>query len=132
MKQQVVLDFVDAINCADVDKIYDLMTIDHLFIDTQDNRTVGKDAMRQAWIGYFSLFPDYRIEINEIFENESSICMLGYASATYKNLTNENNSNHWRIPAAWTATVIDNRIKKWQVYADNIIVMDIINRSVIT
>jgi len=129
MKKHVISDFVAAINCANVDKIYDLMTFDHLFIDTQDNRTVGKDVMRQAWIGYFGLFPDYKIEINEIFEKDSLVCILGYASGTYKNLTNENNSNYWRIPAAWMAILEDNHIKKWQVYADNIIVMDIINRN---
>jgi ketosteroid isomerase-like protein len=129
MKKKVILDFVDAINCTEVDRISDLMTIDHLFIDSQDNRTVGKDTMIQAWIGYFSWFPDYKIEINEIFEKDSLFCILGYASGTYRNLTNENNSNHWRIPAAWTAIVEDNHIKKWQVFADNIIVMDIINRN---
>jgi hypothetical protein len=127
MKKQIILDFIDAINCANVNRICDLMTIDHIFIDSQDNRTIGRDAMRQAWIGYFRLFPDYKIETNEIFEKDTMSCILGYASGTYMNLTNENNSNHWRIPAAWTAIVEDNRIKQWQVYADNIVVMDIIN-----
>jgi hypothetical protein len=36
MKKHVILDFIDAINCTNVDKIYDLMTIDHLFIDSQE------------------------------------------------------------------------------------------------
>lgn len=58
MKERVVLDYVNAINCTNVDRIYDLMTVDHLFIDSQDNRTIGRDVMRQAWLGYFSLFPD--------------------------------------------------------------------------
>jgi len=129
MGTKIVLDFIDAINSANVDRLYDLMTIDHIFIDSQDNRTVGRDNMRLAWIGYFSLFPDYKIETNEIFEKDPLSCILGYASGTYRNLTNENNSNHWRIPAAWTAIVKDNQIKQWQVYADNIVVMDIINKN---
>jgi ketosteroid isomerase-like protein len=129
METDIVLGFIDAINCANVDKMYDLMTIDHSFIDSQDNMMTGKDNMRQAWIGYFNLFPDYKIEINEILEKDSMICIFGHASGTYRNLTNENNSNHWRIPAAWTAIVKDNKIKQWQVYADNIIVMDIINKN---
>lgn len=57
---------------------------------------------------------------------------LGHASGTYKNLDNPNNSNHWRIPAVWKAIIIENQVKHWQVYADNIIVMDIINRSNLT
>jgi ketosteroid isomerase-like protein len=129
MNTNVVLDFADAISNADVDKIYSLMAEDHLFIDSQDNRVLGKENMKQAWIGYFALFPDYKIEINEILEKDSLICAIGYASGTYKNLKNKNNSNHWRIPAAWSAIVKDNKIKVWQVYADNIIVMKIINEN---
>jgi len=129
MNTNIVLDFVEAINNADVDKIYNLMTDNHLFIDSQDNRVIGKENMKQPWIGYFALFPDYKIEINEILEKDSLICALGYASGTYKNLKNENNSNYWRIPIALTATVKDNQIKVWQVYADNSIVLDIIKKN---
>ena len=129
MNTKVVLDFVHAINSANVDKICSLMTVDHLFIDSQDNRMTGRENMKQAWIEYFELFPDYKIEINEVLQRDSLLCILGYASGTYKNLKNKNNSNYWRIPAAWTAILIDNQIKVWQVYADNIAVMDIINRN---
>jgi hypothetical protein len=129
METKIVLAFINAINCADIDKMCDLMANDHLFIDSQDHRMAGKDNMRQAWLGYFDLFPDYMIEINEIFAKDSMICMFGYASGTYKNLVNEDNSNYWRIPAAWRAIVEDDQIKLWQVYADNIIVLEIVNRN---
>jgi|ERR1035437_1669101 len=129
MNTKVFLNFIKAINSTNVDKIYDLMTDNHLFIDSQDNRVVGKENLKKAWVGYFELFPDYKIEINEILEKDTRIYAFGYASGTYKNLKNENNSNYWRIPAAWTATVKDNQIMVWQVYADNIIVLDIINRN---
>jgi ketosteroid isomerase-like protein len=129
METTIVSDFVDAINNANVDKMVELMATDHLFIDSQDHKMEGKDNLRDAWTGYFALFPDYKIEINEILANESVICMFGYASGTYKNLIEEDNRNHWRIPAAWKAIVIDNHIMSWQVYTDNIIVMDIIKRN---
>ena len=129
MKNKIVLDFVDAINSANVENLYTLMSDDHLFIDSQDNRVIGKETMKQSWIQYFAMFPDYKIEVNEIFEKDSLICMLGYAGGTYKKLKNENNSNYWRVPAAWRCIVKDNKILQWQVYADNIIVMDIINRN---
>jgi hypothetical protein len=129
MKQRIALDFIDAINCANVDKMCNLMSIDHTFIDSQDNKTTGKEKLRQGWFGYFSFFPDYKIEINEILEMDSLICMFGYASGTYRNLINEDNSNFWRIPAAWRAIVKDNKINLWQVYADNILVMNIINKN---
>ena len=129
MKNNILLDFVDAINKADIDKILNIMSDDHVLIDSHDNKVSGKDNLKQAWIGYFALFPDYKIEINETLEKDSLICILGYASGTYKNLQNDINSNFWRIPAAWTAIIKDNHVKHWQVYADNIIVMDIINRN---
>ena len=129
MKTQIVFDFVDAINTGNVDNLCLLMTTDHIFIDSQDNKTEGKDKIKQAWMAYFSWFPDYKIEINEIFEKDSLICLLGYASGTYKALKKTNNSNFWRIPAAWKAIIQDNKVKQWQVYADNIVVMEIINRN---
>jgi ketosteroid isomerase-like protein len=129
MRYKVVLDFIDAINSSDVEGIIDLMTDDHVFIDSQGNKTTGKDKLKQAWAGYFGLFPDYRIEIKETLEKGSLIFILGFASGTYKNLHDENNSNHWRIPAVWTAIIKDNKVISWQVYADNLIVMDIINKN---
>ena len=129
MNGGVVKDFIAAINNANIEKICSLMTDDHIFIDSQGNKMIGNDNLKKAWIDYFSLFPDYKIEINETFEKDSLICILGYASATYKNLKNGDNSNHWRIPAAWKAIIKDNKVKHWQVYADNIIVMDIINKN---
>ena len=129
MGTTVVLDFIEAINHANIDKMVDLMTIDHVFIDSQDNRTIGKDKMRQAWIGYFALFPDYKIEINEILEKDHLIAMSGYTSGTYKNMINEDKSNFWRIPAAWRVLMKDNHIELWQVYTDNLIVMDIVNKN---
>ena len=127
--KNIVLDYIDAINKADIDGILNLMSDDHILIDSQDNKMTGKDNLRQAWIGYFGMFPDYKIEVNEVLEKDSLICALGYASGTYKNLKNKGNSNHWKIPIALTAIIKDNHIMQWQIYADNIIVMDIINRN---
>ena len=129
MSTKIVLEFIDAINEADIVKICNLMSDDHLFIDSQGYRVTGKNNMELGWIEYFKLFPDYKIEIEDTFEKSELVCLLGYASGTYRNLQNETNSNHWRIPTAWKAIVYKNQIKQWQVYADNIIVMDIINSN---
>ena len=123
------MDFIDAINRADLDDIINIMTDDHILIDSQDNKMTGKDNLRQAWAGYFGLFPDYKIEVHEILAKGSLFCILGNASGTFKNLKNSDNSNYWKIPAAWTAIIEDNHLKKWQIYADNLIVMDIVNMN---
>jgi hypothetical protein len=82
--------------------------------------------MIEAWKGYFALFPDYRIEIEEKVEKGSLVCLFGYAIATYTNIkTNDN--HYWKIPAAWKAIIENDLIKQWQVYADNSVVIAIIN-----
>jgi ketosteroid isomerase-like protein len=105
------------------------MTPDCIFIDAYDNVISGKDAIVQAWIGYFKMFPDYLIETVEILEGDSSYAIFGYAGATYKNLKDENNSTYFRAPAAWKVIVENNHIKHWQVYADNVRAIEIHNRN---
>jgi ketosteroid isomerase-like protein len=114
----IVIRFVKAINEHDLDEIVNLISEDHIFIDAMDNKSVGIKGMKEGWKGYYELFPDYQIEISVIIENTSIIGLFGYASATYKNITNKLNSNFWRIPAAWKAIVENNKVKHWQVYCD--------------
>lgn len=130
MDIKVVHDFIESINSANIDKIYNLMTKDHEFIDSQGNKMIGNENMRKAWIGYFGLFPDYKIEITDTLQNDSIIVMLGYACGTYRTTPEGSDSNnHWRVPASWKAIVVDGKIKLWQVYADNSVVIDIINKN---
>ncbi len=130
MNLKVIHDFVASINSGNIEGIYSLMTHDHVFIDSQGNKMVGSENMKEAWIGYFCLFPDYRIEITDTLQNDSMTVLLGFASATYKtNKITSDSNNHWRIPACWKAIVFDKKIKLWQVYADNSVVIDIVNRN---
>ena len=129
MKSKVLLDFIDAINHANLDKMVDLMADEHTFIDSRDNRYTGKENMKQAWIGYFNLFPDYKIEITGMLQKKSLFYLVGYAGGTYMNMINENNTNYWRIPTAWTAIIKKNKVQYWQVYADNGVVVEIVNRN---
>jgi len=129
MKKSVILEYIKAINEANIDKLYSLMASDYIFIDAHDNRISGKDAMKQSWIEYFEMFPDYLIEVIEILEGNSSCAVFGYASGTYKKLKNKENNNYWKVPAAWNVIVEDGKIKKWQVYADNSSAIEIYNRN---
>jgi ketosteroid isomerase-like protein len=129
MNEQIVYDFAEAINRQNIEKIYSLMSNDHTFIDAQGDKVEGKHKMRAGWEGYFQMFPDYKIEITSIFEDGDTIAAFGFAGGTYKGLKTENNENHWRLPAAWKAVVIDGKIYLWQVYADTKVVFDIIGRN---
>ena len=125
----IVIRFVKAINDHNVNEIVNQMSEDHIFIDGQDNKSVGKKGMKEAWEGYYELFPDYQIEISDITENESVIGLFGYVKATYKKLTNELNSNFWRISASWKAIVENKKIKHWQVYCDYSELFKIIDKN---
>jgi hypothetical protein len=125
----IVIRFVKAINDHDVNEVVNLMSEDHIFIDGMDHKSVGKKVMKQAWEGYYELFPDYQIEISDITENESIVGLFGYVNATYKNLTNDLSSNFWRITASWKAIVENSKVKHWQVYCDYTDLLKIIEKN---
>lgn len=124
MNTNCAFEFIEAINQGDVDRMGNLMTDDHLFIDSQGNQLQGREKMIEAWKGYFTLFPDYRIEIEDRLEKGSLVFLFGHASATY---IDGKTKEHifWRIPAAWKAIVENKQIKHWQVYADNSVVISL-------
>ena len=41
MDLKVVRDFIESINSSNIDRIYNLMTKDHEFIDSQGNKMIG-------------------------------------------------------------------------------------------
>jgi ketosteroid isomerase-like protein len=129
--KETVVAFVDAINSHDVNRLAVLMTDDHRFIDAHGNEVVGKEKMSAGWGGYFEWFPDYRIEVTEIFEGTLSqegnqtFAMFGFAGGSFKGKTGA----AWRLPAAWKAIVKEGHVSLWQVFADTKIPFDIIERD---
>lgn len=148
MNKKIVLDFINAINTYDVDKICALMADNHTFIDAQGTEVTGKDKMREGWTGYFAMFPDYKIEVTDIFDKRESklvrqktggsmmmeyvnyefIAVFGFASGTYGG-KNTNDENRFRLPASWKAIIEGGKVKLWQVYCDTKIPFDIIERN---
>jgi ketosteroid isomerase-like protein len=114
-----VLDFFEAINSHDVDKLCALMSEDHVFVDALGNKVQGRESMRKAWAGYFQWFPDYRISHEEIFSNGEIVAAFGSAEGTYAPKGNPAKENHWAAPAAWKAVVRQGMVQEWRVFADN-------------
>ena len=119
MSNQIIFEFIEAINSADVERLLELCSEDHVLTDSKDMKISGKENLKPAWTGYFTLFPDYKIEIGKIVEKKSFYCIIGYASAGYQEIPLQKNKTSWRIPVVWTAKVKNNRIVSWQIYADN-------------
>src|SRR6516225_2709049 len=107
-------EFVMRINAHDPKGIVSLCTADHIFIDSLGSQLSGCERLEQAWAGYFSLFPDYRIDVEAAASQNAVVLACGFASATHAA-----SKTSWRIPAAWRAVVRDGQIAEWQVYADN-------------
>ncbi len=124
MNSKIVMKFINAINKHDVDLLASLMAGDHVFIDAHGNKMNGIETMKKGWIGYFNMFPDYNIEVTDIFENGNSFGLFGFTSGTYMGRNPE--KNFCRLPAAWKAVIEGDKVKHWQVYADTKIPYDII------
>lgn len=126
--RQLVLEFVKAINDHDTNKIASLISEDHVFIDSQGNEVHGKDKMIKGWEGYFNLFPDYKIVISQLLDEQSLTVLLGFASASFLGNRGGNPDSYWRLPAAWKAVTEGGKINLWQVFADTKIPFEIINK----
>ena len=111
--------FIDAINKHSVGLISDLITVDHVLVDSLGATLQGKEAIRNAWIGYFYLVPDFVIHCDMVFEEGATVAMFGSAEGTCRVGVRIDPSNHWSMPSAWLATIREGGVARWQVFADN-------------
>jgi len=126
---ELVLHFMERINARDPDKLAELMTEDHLFLDSVGNSVQGREKMRGGWRAYFAFCPDYWLRHEEIFSCGNLVAVFGAAGGTIAANGKLPPENTWRTSAAWLAVVHDGLVKEWRVYADNKPVYDILARS---
>jgi ketosteroid isomerase-like protein len=119
---EAVLAFIERINQRDPEKLAQLMTEDHVFIDALGNAVTGREKMRTGWQGYYAMCPDYWISHESIFANGNEVAVFGEAGGTIA-------GSRWRAPAAWFAVAEDGLVKQWRVYADNKPVYDILAKA---
>jgi len=127
--EEIANKFIEAINRHDIESIGELMSEDYTFIDSGGDTYKGNEQMRQKWADYFKMFPDYKIEAPEFVVSGDTVILLGKAYGTYTTDGKLRPENHWEIPAAWKAEVAEEKIKLWQVFADNSMVDEIIRKE---
>ena len=127
--RDVAYKFVAAINRHDVDAICDLMSDDHRFIDGLGTIGEGRAEMEKGWIGYFDMVPDYRIDVAETFLSKDTVVMLGTAAGTYTSDGTLKPENFWKTPAAWRAVIAGDKVRIWQVFADNEPIREIMRKE---
>lgn len=115
----VILEFFDRINQRDADKLAELMTEDHVFVDSLGHSIQSREKARAGWRGYYGMCPDYWVSHAEILQNGNMVAACGFAGGTISAKGKLLPENKWRIPAAWLAVVENGRVKEWRVYADN-------------
>src|SRR5258708_35479741 len=108
--KETVIAFIDRINAHDVEGLGALMSDDYTFIDAHGNQVSGREKMIAGWRGYFEWFPDYYIEVTDVFEDDDRLALFGLAGGCFKN----KESGNWRLPAAWKPMVKDSRGTLWQ------------------
>jgi ketosteroid isomerase-like protein len=123
--KETILAFIERINERDPEGLAALMSDDHIFIDAHGNEIRGKETMKAGWRGYFEWFPDYQIEVIDLYENGDTFALFGFAGGAFKGVQSES----WRLPAAWKASVKEGRVTLWQVFADTKIPFEIIERN---
>jgi limonene-1,2-epoxide hydrolase len=111
--------FIRAINRQDVDRLAELMSPAHRFIDSLGKIIEGRDKMREGWSTYFRMVPDYTVAIEEYYPADPVIIMLGIASGTYSLNGTLHPENRWQTPVAIRALIEDGLVAEWRVYADS-------------
>ena len=116
---RVVREFILRINRGDVDALAELMTTDHLLVDSLGHRLRGRESIRRAWAAYFQMVPGYRVVVRETVVDGGTVVALGEARGRYAGVPGAAPVGAWRTSAAWRAVVRRGRLARWQIYADN-------------
>jgi hypothetical protein len=109
---EVVLQFLDRINQHEADKLAELMTPEHVFIDSLGQSVRGREKMRTGWQSYFAFCPDYWVAHEEIFQHGDLVAVFGAAGARLQRMESfpqrTNGEQHRRGWRPWTGSKCGN------------------------
>jgi predicted SnoaL-like aldol condensation-catalyzing enzyme len=80
-----------------------------VFIDREGCVHEPKPAMVEAWKDFFRMYPRYRNTFHRVESKDDLVIMLGEAYWS---------EDQPEDPAIWTATIADDRVREWHIYAD--------------
>ena len=120
--------FVEAINSGDADRLADLMTEDHTFVDSDGSEHSGRYDMRRGWADYYSMVPDFRIRVQHEASGDDVVALFGVAEGTFADKGELKPENHWRVPAAWRVVVDGDKVAVWHLYVDPTPMVEIYGR----
>ncbi len=106
----IVVAFNNCINNQDIDRLSDLMTENHTFINRDGTSHGPKSHMVEGWKDFFKMFPMYRNTFNKIVAIDNLVSVLGFAYWSEKEPYD---------PVIWTAFIENNLIIEWRIYEDS-------------
>jgi hypothetical protein len=116
--ERVATTFVAAINSRQVEALSELMTENHVFVDSDGSKLKGRERVCQAWAGFFAMVPDYRIIIGETLGRDDTVVILGRAEGNFGRNGTTEAEKRWSVPAAWRVVVEGTCVAVWQVYVN--------------
>jgi predicted SnoaL-like aldol condensation-catalyzing enzyme len=105
----VALEFNECINRQDLDGLSRLMTDDHTFIDRDGKVVQPRKVMIESWKQFFESFPEYKNTFTRVKSKGNLVVMLGHAFWSQEQPYD---------PAIWTASIRDDLVCEWRIYAD--------------
>jgi ketosteroid isomerase-like protein len=100
---------IRAINGRRVDRIVELLTENHRFIDSLGGVLRGRDEVAKGFAAYFKMVPDYRIDVAQMLGKGNTVLVWGSARGSYVPNGQDVPKGHWQMPAAWRAIVRQGR-----------------------
>lgn len=85
-RKLVVLHFKESINNQDIEGLSNLMTEDHVFIDSSDDIHRGKESMIKSWIDFFNSYPDYQNHFSILESRDNLLLIIGYSTCSFEPL----------------------------------------------
>ena len=110
-----VVGFIDAINRGDVDRLVALMSPGHRLQVLTEPALTGREANRDAWIGYVTAFPDYVIYPDRLVDRGDDVLVLGSTTGSHLGLPDPEER---QLGVIWRATVHAGLLTLWQVIED--------------
>jgi ketosteroid isomerase-like protein len=127
--REAVESFIRAINSGNPEAISACMAEDHVFIDSLGNRVAGRQAMTAGWRAYLGMFPDYHIRVEGLMADGNDALLWGSAEGTFHRAGAPATDGKVMLHAAWRAVIATDKIRLWQVFADNKPVYELLARS---
>ena len=115
-ERAVAIAFIDRINAGEVDGLARLMTEDHELLVFTEPPVAGREANAEAWNGYATAYPNYRIYIHETGRREGVVSILGHTTGSHLGLPDEEEARETLI---WQAEIRSGQVRRWRLVEDS-------------